>query len=90
MTPHTDRITRARAILANPSACNAHPAVLAAAWADLKAARGQALHLDRLTPAFLRDGPAPVPLDILPPDRMARIAAAVAARLAERQSGGAA
>lgn len=58
MTPaplHSDRIATALAAVANPAAHGGHPALLAAAWADLKAARGQTVDLDRLQPAYLID-----------------------------------
>jgi hypothetical protein len=49
-----DRIATALAAVSNPAAFP-HPALLAAAWADLKAARGQTVDLDRLQPAYLID-----------------------------------
>jgi hypothetical protein len=52
---HPDRIATALATVSNPAAHGAHPALLAAAWADLKAARGQTVDLDRLQPAYLID-----------------------------------
>jgi hypothetical protein len=52
---NADRIATALAAVSNPAAHGAHPALLAAAWADLKAARGQTVDLDRLQPAYLID-----------------------------------
>lgn len=57
---HPDRIATALAAVSNPAAHGAHPALLAAAWADLKAARGQTVDLDRLQPAYLIDRAEPL------------------------------
>jgi hypothetical protein len=58
--PHPNRIATALAAVSNPAAHGAHPALLAAAWADLKAARGQTVDLDRLQPAYLIDRVEPL------------------------------
>ncbi len=55
-----DRIATALAAVSNPVGCDAHPGLLAAAWADLKAARGQTVDLDRLRPAYLIDRAEPL------------------------------
>ncbi len=54
-----DRIATALAAVSNPAAFP-HPALLAAAWADLKRARGQTVDLERLQPAYLIDRPHPL------------------------------
>lgn len=86
-TPPLDRLARALAIVTDPGSVDAHPGLLAAAWADLKAARGQTVALDRLHPAYLRDAPAPA--DLLPPARVAAIAAAVERHRAAQRGAGA-
>jgi hypothetical protein len=55
-----DRIATALAAVSNPASHGAHPALLAAAWADLKKARGQTVDLDRLQPAYLIDRAEPL------------------------------
>jgi hypothetical protein len=55
-----DRIATALAAVANPAAHGGHPALMAAAWADLKKARGQTVDLDRLQPAYLIDRVEPL------------------------------
>lgn len=70
----------ARAILRNPEANADTPDVYAAAWAELKRARGHGLDPARIGPAHYlieRDRPDPDPL-----------AARIAARLATRRAAG--
>lgn len=57
---HPDRIATALAAVANPAAHGGHAALLAAAWSDLKAARGQTVDFDRLQPAYLIDRQQPL------------------------------
>lgn len=56
----SERLAAALAAVANPAGVNGHPALLAAAWSDLKAARGQTVALERLRPAFLIDRAEPL------------------------------
>jgi len=51
--PGPDALAKARAVLLDPGSVACHPAVIAAAWDMLKAARGQSVDYSLLTPAHL-------------------------------------
>ena len=80
VTPLAQRHARAFVDVTQTDAARFHPTLAAAQWAALKAARGQAVDLDRLAPAHLI-GPAPAATPVTTFRRLGDIAGPQGARV---------